>query len=117
MMKFSAPRLLRLALVGSHLPYCPHGNDKTPGYECLCWKTEVRKWDQKAKLSAKTRVRKPKLQKIHLLTHKCSAKNPIHTSSVIADLTCQQCLKWANKPPRPAKKSKKNTSTNNLTTS
>lgn len=109
MKNFSAPKLLKLALTGTHLPSCPHIKDKLPGYECLCWKNEVQKWAARLKTVTSNRTRKPYLQKIHLFNHKCSAKNPLVTSSDLSKITCQQCLKFANKPikitnPRRGKK-------------
>lgn len=112
MKNFSAPKLLRMTLTGAHINNCPHANNKLPGYECLCWKNEVRKWDTRTKLSSSQRVRKAKPQKVHLAGYKCSAKSPLSTSINISDITCQQCLKHANRPPKPVKVSrKKNKST------
>lgn len=105
MKNLSAPKLLRMALTGAHISYCPHANDKTPGNECLCWKHEVRKWDTRVKLAATTRVRKPKPQKIHLVGHHCSAKSlqGLKTSSDVTEITCQQCLKFTNRPVKTPK--------------
>lgn len=112
MKNFSAPKLLRLALTGTHISSCPHANDKIPGSECLCWKTEVRKWDARVKLASTSRVRKPKLQKIHLVGNHCASKSShgLTTTSVTTDVTCKQCLKFANRPvkaPKVLKISKK----------
>lgn len=103
MKNISAPKLLRMALTGTHISNCPHANDKLPGYECLCWKNEVRKWDARTKLANTQRIRKSKPQKMHLAGYKCSAKSPTITSNNIDDITCQQCLKHANRPPKPTK--------------
>ncbi len=107
MKNISAPKLLRIALAGTHISNCPHANNKLPGYECLCWKNEVRKWDARTKLLSTQRVRKAKPQKVHLAGYKCSAKSPSSTSGNISDITCQQCAKHANLSPKPIKISKK----------
>lgn len=101
MKNFSAPKLLRMALSGAHMSYCPHANDKTPGYECLCWKNEIRKWDARIKAASANRVRKPRATRVHLQNYKCSNKNPnvIFTTDV-TQITCKQCLKHANTPPK-----------------
>lgn len=109
MKNITAPKLLRLALSGKHMSYCPNINDKIPGYECLCWKYEVRKWDARTKLAASTRIRKPKPQKIHLVGNHCSAKSlqGLKISSDVAEITCKQCLKFANRPTKITKTAKK----------
>lgn len=115
MKNFSAPKLLRIALAGTHISYCPHANDKITSSECLCWKTEVRKWDARTKLASANRVHKTKPQKIHLIGNHCASKSShgLTTTSVTTDITCKQCLKFANrtvkapKTPKISKKQKK----------
>lgn len=118
MKNFSAPKLLRMALARTHISYCPHVNDKIPGYECICWKHEVNKWDVRTKLTASTRIRKPKPHKIHFNNHTCSARikgtNVMSWSNDIKDITCNQCLNFANRPtksPKLLKAKKKQNST------
>lgn len=97
MKNLSAPRLLRLALAGNHMPYCPHVGDSTSGTECPCWKHEVRKWDVRMKLTSSKRTRLPRAQKVHLTGYKCSAKAATTFASA-SSITCKQCLRHANKP-------------------
>lgn len=102
MKNLSAPRLLRLAMAGSHMSYCPHIGDSTPGYECLCWKNEVRKWNSRVKIASAGRTRSPRAQKIHLAGYKCSAKAAVTFSST-GNITCKQCLAHSLKPVKPIK--------------
>lgn len=93
MQTFSANKLLRMTLTGEHLPICPHKNDKTPGYMCLCWRFGVQEWDRVMKIRSKTKVRKSRPPKIHMDGYKCSAKSPVSKTTLLADLTCKQCIR------------------------
>ena len=96
-MKFSAPKLLRMAMTGQHMSYCSKANSSLPATECVCWRFEVKKWDEQSKLAQANRVRKPSARKVHFFGTKCGAKNPTNTTFKIAEVTCKHCLKLNSK--------------------
>ena len=108
MNSYSAPKLLRIAMSGEHIPTCPHNGSKIPGRDCKCWHNEVRKWDERLKLN----IRKPKALKVHLLKDSnsywvyCGKKKPQKTTTNLLAITCTNCLRWLNTPPKTKKKSK-----------
>jgi len=118
MKNFTAPKLLSLALTGIHMSYCPYKNDSI--LECICWKHEVKKWHDRNKLASAARVRKPKSHRTHLMNHICSARvkgSTVSFSNDVKDVTCQQCIKFANKPiplPKVSKKQLKMNSSSSI---
>lgn len=105
MKKYSAPKLLRIAASGEHMPSCPHLGSKIPGRDCKCWQNEVRKWDERVKAASVNRVRKPKALKSHLIKDTnggvyCGKKNPQSTVMAITPDTCSHCVKRFNAPPK-----------------
>jgi hypothetical protein len=106
MKNFTAPKLLKLALSGSHLSFCPNVTNKILSVtECLCWKNEIRKWEARSSI----RVRKARPTKVHNENVKCSAKLRSKTTQDLTEVTCQQCNKNASKVIKPKKsRAKKN---------
>lgn len=100
MKNFSTRALLRMAANGSHIPNCPETIGSLPGYECLCWKHEVKKWNIRDRLAASNRIHKPRPGKIHLNNHKCSSQKSNNSSSTsdTTSVTCKQCLRFINSP-------------------
>lgn len=94
----SAPKLLRMALSGEHMNFCPHKTQNNC-LDCLCWKHVVKQWDENKKLTVVNRVYKRK-QKTHSDTINCGAKNVTLKSNDINVISCKHCLKILNKPWR-----------------
>ena len=108
MKSYSARKLLNMAVNGQHAPYCQR--TAFPVADCLCFKHEVKTYQDKLAASAKTRVRKaPKARphKIHLDSLACSRKPNANKTNDINNVTCQHCIKTAKRqgigasPPAP----------------
>lgn len=114
MKNYSAVTLLRLAMSGKHLAYCPHINVNISCVECKCWRYEVEKWENRIKVASINRVHKARPKKAHLIKDKvagtvyCGKSNAVVTTDTITDDTCFHCQKRLNSPAKKSNRKKLN---------
>jgi len=90
-MKYTSNKLLKLAINNKHIGNCP---SIVPVTECICWITQVSKWNKNKIIADKNRVRTNRKYKVHYSNAKCSVINrQNHISSSLVEVSCEQCLK------------------------
>lgn len=99
MLTMSAPKLIRIALSGQHMPYCPHPK-KGKGVDCQCWQFAANKWSEEQKTKRSLRIRTPKIGKMHSARIVCGSKNVQRVTKDDSQVNCNHCKRIMTNPPK-----------------